>query len=179
MYLVFTWIFGAQRRVAPGLLFPFKLSCHLLFGPHFPSSQIFPSITTFLHHRPGFSLWQVPPISFLYPIHTFLSPSYRPALSLWQVPPISFLYLLHTSLFFFILQAWLVIVAGPAFFLLSSLHLPLSLSLKSPRLSLWQVPPFHPPSSLSYPLYSLPLPPIDPACHCGRSIQFLDFTSHS
>ena len=29
--------------------FPFKLSCHLLFGPLFPSSYIFPSITPFLH----------------------------------------------------------------------------------------------------------------------------------
>ena len=54
-------------------------------------------------YRPGLSLWQVPPISFLYLPHTNLSPSYRPGLSLWQVPPISFLFLLHTSPFLYLI----------------------------------------------------------------------------
>ena len=84
-----------------------------------------------------------PAYSFLYPIHTSLSPFYRPGLSLWQVPPISFLFLLHTSLFFFILQARLVIVAGPAYLLISSLH-----------------------------LFFLSLSLLGPACHCGRSRLF-------
>ena len=46
-----------------------------------------------------------------------------------------------------------------------STSLPLSLSYR-PGLSLWQVPPFHPPSSLSYPL--LPFPP--PSYRPGLSL---------
>ena len=65
---------------------------------------------------------------------------------------------------------------SPSIFSISLL--PLTLSYR-PGLSLWQVPPFHPPSSLSPSFYPFPLPPIGPACHCGRSRQFLDFTSCS
>ena len=142
-----------------------------------PSPSLSPS------YRPGLSLWQVPPIpsstlstpfsppfigpachcgrSRLFPSSSFSTPpssslSYRPSLSLWQVPPFSF-YLLYIS---------------------SSSHSPLTLSYR-PGLSLWQVPPFHPPSSLSPSFYPFRLPPIGPACHCGRSRQFLDYTSCS
>ena len=106
----------------------------MLFGPPFFLLPKFyhPIPPSFSHNRPGLSLWQVPPISFLYLLHTSLSPSYRPGLSLWQVPPILSYYLSHTSLSFSLslslLQARLVIVAGPAYLLLSSLHFSLSLS---------------------------------------------------
>ena len=59
---------------------------------------------------------------------------------------------------------WLVPPSPPS--LVTHLY---TLSLSRPGLSLWQVPPSHPPSSLSYPLYPFPLSPIGPACHCGRS----------
>ena len=161
-------------------------------GPAYPLPLPSPHLSL---SRPGLSLWQVPPISFLHLPHTFPSPSYRPGLSLWQVPPISF----SLSLI------------GPACHCgrsrLSPLSifftfLPLSLSYR-PGLSLWQVPPFlspflpsSPSSPFHFPLFYRPglslwqVPPIfdftsiiqifstsstplpyliGPACHCGRS----------
>ena len=132
--LVYFFLFN----LSPDLI-NFKRSCHLLFGPLFPSSQIFPSITPFLHNRPGLSLWQVPPISFFYFPHTFLSLSIiGPACHCGR----------------------------PRLFTPPSLSLPSSPSpiplFYRPGLSLWQVPPiyspllsqflhfFHSPSPLSY-----------------------------
>ena len=159
---------------------------------YLPHTNLSPS------YRPGLSLWQVPPISFLYLPHTNLSPSYRPGLSLWQVPPISFLFLFHTSPFSLSYRPLSLSSTSPT--LISpypigpachcgrsrlfpsppSPHLPPLFSLSyRPGLSLWQVPPFLPPSSLSSPLflviYLFPLALVGPACHCGRSRQFPDF----
>ena len=79
----------------------------------------------------------------------------RPGLSLWQVPPpyISHPYMSSLPLFWFV-SARLVIVAGPASPLLS----PFSSSLLRPGLSLWQVPPHEPSSSLKLPLPRYPWP---------------------
>ena len=116
--------------------------------------------------RPGLSLWQVPPY---YPPfwtillhHLLLLPPSVPLLptktrlaivagpALLSFPR----YLLHIfSPFLPALQARLVIVAGPAVFLLlffSSLAPRRPFPSPRPGLSLWQVPPF--PSPLTYPL---------------------------
>ena len=103
----------SARSVGWPLVYFFLLNCPVTccLDPFFHLHKFFHLLPPFLHNRPGLSLWQVPPISFLYLPHTFLSPSYRPGLSLWQVPP--FLYLPHTFL-------------SPSY---------------RPGLSLWQVPP--------------------------------------
>ena len=161
------------------------LSIHLAvtccLDPFFHLHKFFHLLPPFLHNRPGLSLWQVPPIPFLYLPHTFLSPSYRPGLSLWQVPPISFLYLPHTfpspsyrpglSLWQVPPISFSLSLIGPACHCgrsrLSPLSifftfLPLSLSYR-PGLSLWQVPPFlspflpsSPSSPFHFPLFYRP-----------------------
>ena len=127
-----------------------------------------------LSYRPGLSLWQVRPI----PSSTLSTPFSLPFIgparhcgrsrlfpsSSFSTPPSSSLCHCGRSRL------------SPSIF--STSLLPLTLSYR-PGLSLWQVPPFHPPSSLSPFFYPFPLPPIGPACHCGRSRQFLDFTSCS
>ena len=80
-------------------LFPFKSPITCCLDPFFLLLKFYhPIPPSFSYNRPGLSLWQVPPISFLYLLHTSLSPSYRPGLSLWQVPPILFFFLSHLSL---------------------------------------------------------------------------------
>ena len=155
-----------------GLPFLFKLSCHLLFGPLFPFSKIFPSNTPFFssHSRPGLSLWQVPPISLLYLPHIFLSPFYRPGLSLWQVPPISF----SLSLIGPACHCGRSRLSPSSIF---STFLPLSLSHR-PGLSLWQVPPFLSPSFPSSPSSPFPFPLFyRPGLSLWQVPPIFDFTS--
>ena len=92
---------------------------------------ILPHYLPFLSHsfppRSDLPLWLVPPFTSPFHFTLFGLPSYRPDLSLWQVPP---------SLFpppFSFLQARLVIVAGPAVFLLPpSLHYPFRVIVAGP-----------------------------------------------
>ena len=79
----------SARSVGWPLVYFFLLNCPVTccLDPFFHLHEFFHLLLLF-YNRPGLSLWQVPPISFLYLPHTFLSPSYRPGLSLWQVPPI-------------------------------------------------------------------------------------------
>ena len=135
----------------PGLLFPFKLSCHLLFGPLFPSSKIFPSITPFFNiigpachcGRSRLSLSSTFPIPFslhsigpachcgrsrLFPSSPFPTPispyPIGPACHCGRSRHLFPLPSPHQSFPF--LQARLVIVAGPAYlFPLPSPHQPL------------------------------------------------------
>ena len=122
-----------------------------------PASRPFRHLHSFCSpHRPGLSLWQVPPCSqhsqsssipSLYPPigqpHT--TSHVRPGLSLWQVPPYN-QHPLFTSIPYWYptpvthtVTARLAIVAGPAF--RPFRHLPSFCSPQWPGLSLWQVPP--------------------------------------
>ena len=113
-----------RSRLFPSSTFPTPISPHPI-GPacHCGRSRLSLS-STFTNlspsYRPGLSLWQVPPIPFLFLLHTSpFSLSYRPGLSLWQVPP----FLPPSSL------------SSPLF------YLPFPPPSCRPGLSLWQVPP--------------------------------------
>ena len=154
----------SARSVGWPLVYFFLLNCPVTccLDPFFHLQKFFHLLPLFSHNRPGLSLWQVPPISFLYLPHIFLSPFYRPGLSLWQVPPISFLYLPHTNLSL----SYRPGLSPPS----------LSSTFPTPISPLPTGPACHCGRSRLSLSSTFPTPisthPIGPACHCGRSRLF-------
>ena len=154
------------------LVYLFSLNCPVTccLDPFFHFQKFFHLIPLFSQSRPGLSLWQVPPISLLYPPHIFLSPFYRPGLSLWQVPPISF----SLSLIGPACHCGRSRLSPSSIF---STFFPLSLSYR-PGLSLWQVPPFLSPSFPSSPSSPFPFPLFyRPGLSLWQVPPIFDFTS--